>query len=66
MARKASTVTLYRNAVRDLKRIRDERQQLQAEVVSLRYRAVGAEAEVVEWKKRFDALLARTPKVEVE
>jgi len=65
MAREASTATLYRNALRELKHLRKEYAESRSEAIGYRIRASKAEDEVAEWEKRFDALLARTPKVEV-
>lgn len=51
-------------AMRDIKRLQEARNAAAAAREAYRARATKAEQEVAEWKARFDALLARTPKEE--
>lgn len=62
MARLPSTETQLRNAHRQLREARGQVATLERTAETYRQRATKAEQEVAEWKRRFNALLARTPK----
>jgi hypothetical protein len=61
VSRAANPETTIRNLKRDLKRSREVANEMAATANTYRARATKAEQEVAEWKKRFDALLLRTP-----
>lgn len=61
MARLPSAETQLRSARSDLRAANKRAHELQGLAESYRLRATKAEQEAAEWKKRFDALLARTP-----
>lgn len=61
--RKRKPETIVRELRRDLKRALKETGEFSKESAHFRGRATRAEMECSEWKRRFDALLERTPKV---
>ena len=63
MARERSAETKPRDVLRELKRERQKSWEQQNEINTYRLRASKAEAEVKEWKARFDVLLSRTPQL---
>jgi hypothetical protein len=63
MARQASVETRLRTALRAWKVASADSYEARKEAAGYRARATKAEQEVAEWKARFDALLARTPKL---
>jgi|GEM_PF-3416635 len=61
MAKQASDKTIIKNLSRELRRETERARTAFNAQALLRERALAAEREVVEWKRRFDALLERTP-----
>ncbi len=61
MTRQPSAETQLRTLRADLRRLSAEAAGMAREATDYRRRASKAEAEVAEWKRRFDLLLARTP-----
>lgn len=59
--KKPSDATLLRSARSENKELQQIRTELVRERDIYRARATKAEQEVAEWKRRFDALLERTP-----
>ena len=64
MSRKPSPETELRNLRRSQNRLDKLAVHLSSERDRYRIRATKAEQEAAEWKQRFDALLARVPKLE--
>jgi hypothetical protein len=63
MSRKPSDATVVRRLRADLNRAESDKNTLNANCLQWRARATKAEQEAAEWRKRFDALLERTPKL---
>jgi len=63
MSRAPSDATKLRTALADLKVVRKNFDNVQAQLYVYRVRATKAEQEAADWRKRFDALLLRTPEV---
>lgn len=63
MGRQASDKTMLASERRLVRRLRTEMAEVQTALNTYRFRATKAEQELVEWKKRFDLLLARTPQL---
>lgn len=61
--RKPSAETENRTLRSVVARSEAARMKLHTDYEAMRGRATRAEQEVAEWKRRFDALLARTPEV---
>jgi predicted RNase H-like nuclease (RuvC/YqgF family) len=61
MSRIPSDATALKNCRAELRRMNEENGQLKASLSEYRGRASKAEAEVAEWKRRFDILLSREP-----
>lgn len=61
VGRLPSDKTMLANLRRELKRARKDLSERSLACDQYRRRATQAEQELAEWKKRFDALLARTP-----
>lgn len=64
--RKPSAETEVRSLRRELAEVKALSAQRGIEANTFRSRATRAEQEVAEWKRRFDALLARTPELPAE
>lgn len=62
MSKPPSDATKLKTTQRDLRDTYTLLQNVRSERDTYRIRATRAEQEVSEWKARFDALLARTPK----
>ena len=62
MSKAPSDATQLRTMRRELKRTHDELIFSKRMVLEARGRASRAEGELADWKRRFDLLLARTPK----
>ena len=66
MSKKPSDATLLRTARREIKILQRLRDSLTISRGQCLERAVKAEQEAIDWRRRFDMLLIRTPVVEVQ